>query len=93
MGSDTPHQVTVQMLWDIEQIKQLKARYFRLLDAKDWDAFAELFTDDCEHHLPSWLTGRCITTTRSGCYRPRRAWAGGHRLYDAGDSLASRSTR
>jgi hypothetical protein len=52
MGSDTPHQVTVQMLWDIEQIKQLKARYFRLLDAKDWDAFAELFTD-CEHHLPS----------------------------------------
>jgi ketosteroid isomerase-like protein len=53
MGSDTPHQVTAQMLWDIEQIKQLKARYFRLLDAKDWDAFAELFTDDCEHHLPS----------------------------------------
>ncbi len=53
MGSDAPHQVTVQMLWDIEQIKQLKARYFRLLDAKDWDAFAELFTDDCEHHLPS----------------------------------------
>jgi len=44
---------TVQMLWDIEQIKQLKARYFRLLDAKDWDAFADLFTDDCEHHLPS----------------------------------------
>jgi SnoaL-like domain len=53
MGSDTSDQVTVQMLWDIEQIKQLKARYFRLLDAKDWDAFAELFTDDCEHHLPS----------------------------------------
>jgi ketosteroid isomerase-like protein len=53
MGSDTPREVTVQMLWDIEQIKQLKARYFRLLDAKDWDAFADLFTDDCEHHLPS----------------------------------------
>lgn len=44
---------SLQMLWDIEQIKQLKARYFRLLDAKDWDAFAELFTEDCEHHLPS----------------------------------------
>ena len=43
---------SVQALWDIEQIKQLKARYFRLLDTKDWDAFAELFTDDCEHILP-----------------------------------------
>jgi len=43
----------VQDLWDIEQIKQLKARYFRLLDTKDWDAFAELFTDDCHHVLPS----------------------------------------
>ncbi len=30
---------TVQMLWDIEQSKQLKARYFRLLDTKEWDAF------------------------------------------------------
>ena len=42
-----------QMLWDIEQIKQLKARYFRLLDTKDWTAFADLFTEDCEHHLPT----------------------------------------
>lgn len=46
---DTP---SVQALWDIEQIKQLKARYFRLLDTKDWDSFAELFTDDCAHLLP-----------------------------------------
>ena len=52
MGT-APQAVTVQMLWDIEQIKQLKARYFRFLDTKDWDAFAELFTDDCVHHLPS----------------------------------------
>jgi uncharacterized protein (TIGR02246 family) len=36
----------VQELLDREQIKDLKARYFRLLDAKDWDAFRELFTDD-----------------------------------------------
>jgi hypothetical protein len=49
-GSDPP---TVQMLWDIEQIKVLKARYFRLLDTKDWDAFADLFTDDCRHLLPA----------------------------------------
>ncbi len=43
---------TVDQLWDIEQIKQLKARYFRFLDTKDWNSFARLFTDDCVHHLP-----------------------------------------
>jgi SnoaL-like domain len=43
---------TIEQLWDIEQIKQLKARYFRFLDTKDWDSFAQLFTDDCVHHLP-----------------------------------------
>jgi len=42
----------VEQLWDIEQIKQLKARYFRYLDTKDWDAFEKLFTDDCVHFLP-----------------------------------------
>jgi hypothetical protein len=52
MAADTDGEITVQMLWDIEQIKQLKARYFRLLDAKDWGAFGGLFTDDCVHHLP-----------------------------------------
>ena len=47
---------TVEQLWDIEQIKQLKARYFRLLDTKDWDAFADLFTEDCVHNLPQEST-------------------------------------
>ena len=31
---------------DIEAIKQLKARYCRLLDTKDWDGFRAVFTDD-----------------------------------------------
>lgn len=31
---------------DIEAIKQLKARYFRTLDTKDWSAFSDVFTDD-----------------------------------------------
>jgi len=31
---------------DIEAIKQLKARYFRFLDTKDWDKYRALFTDD-----------------------------------------------
>ena len=31
---------------DIEAIKQLKARYFRTMDTKDWDAMRLVFTDD-----------------------------------------------
>ena len=31
---------------DVEAIKQLKARYFRTLDAKDWAAMRQVFTDD-----------------------------------------------
>jgi hypothetical protein len=31
---------------DVEAIKQLKARYCRLMDTKDWPAFRRLFTDD-----------------------------------------------
>nr|WP_305095382.1 nuclear transport factor 2 family protein [Prescottella sp. R16] len=31
---------------DIEAVKQLKARYFRLMDAKDWDGLADVFTPD-----------------------------------------------
>jgi hypothetical protein len=32
---------------DIEAIKQLKARYFRYLDTKQWEKWRGLFTDDC----------------------------------------------
>ena len=38
---------------DIEAIRQLKARYFRLMDTKDWDGLAGVFTPDV--HLD--LTG------------------------------------
>jgi hypothetical protein len=31
---------------DIEAIKQLKARYFRTMDIKDWGAMRQVFTDD-----------------------------------------------
>jgi ketosteroid isomerase-like protein len=33
---------------DVEAIKQLKARYFRLMDTKDWEALVSVFTDDVE---------------------------------------------
>ena len=31
---------------DVEAIKQLKARYFRLMDTKDWDGMRQVFADD-----------------------------------------------
>ncbi|MEE9285019.1 MAG: nuclear transport factor 2 family protein [Dehalococcoidia bacterium] len=31
---------------DLEAIKQLKARYFRFLDAKEWERFGAVFSDD-----------------------------------------------
>jgi len=33
---------------DIEAIKQLKSRYFRMMDTKDWDGLAAVFSDDVE---------------------------------------------
>jgi 3-phenylpropionate/cinnamic acid dioxygenase small subunit len=38
-------------LADIEQIRQLKARYFRFLDTKQWEAWRGLFTDDFTAHV------------------------------------------
>lgn len=36
-----------QVAWaDVEAIKQLKARYCRLLDTKDWSNWRAIFTDD-----------------------------------------------
>jgi uncharacterized protein (TIGR02246 family) len=31
---------------DIEAIRQLKARYFRTMDTKDWEAMRQVFTND-----------------------------------------------
>jgi uncharacterized protein (TIGR02246 family) len=31
---------------DVEAIKQLKARYCRLMDTKDWDGYRQVFADD-----------------------------------------------
>ncbi len=35
-----------ERLLEIEAIKQLKARYFRLMDTKQWLPFSQVFTDD-----------------------------------------------
>ena len=36
----------MNILEEIEKIKQLKARYFRLMDVKNWDEWRDIFTID-----------------------------------------------
>lgn len=38
----------LEKLVAIDEIKTLKARYWRTLDRRHWDDFEQLFTDDCE---------------------------------------------
>lgn len=42
----------VEQLAAIEEIQQLKARYFRLLDTKQWDEWGAVFTTDVVMELP-----------------------------------------
>jgi hypothetical protein len=42
----------LQRLVDIEAIKQLKARYFRSIDRKDWDAFGQVLTRNAALEVP-----------------------------------------
>jgi len=42
----------LQRLSDIEDIKRLKARYFRTLDHKDWEGFGEVFAADAHLEVP-----------------------------------------
>jgi ketosteroid isomerase-like protein len=37
-----------EKLWELEQIKRLKSRYYRLQDQDRWDDWGQLFTEDCE---------------------------------------------
>lgn len=42
----------LERLEAIEAIRQLKARYFRLMDIKDWDALRDVFTADLQVVTP-----------------------------------------
>ena len=44
-------QETTQHLYEIEQIKQTKARYFRFLDTQQWAQWRTCFTDDMQCSL------------------------------------------
>lgn len=36
----------IEKLWAIDQIRNLKSRYFRFMDTKDWDGLRTIFCED-----------------------------------------------
>ena len=60
----------LEKLVAMEEIKALKARYFRCVDTKNWDGFGAVFADDARFEVsgPGWnLQGRdkIVDTVRS----------------------------
>ncbi len=43
---------SIQQLLDIEAIKQVKARYFRHMDCKEWDDWAQVFATNARMEVP-----------------------------------------
>src|SRR6202007_756290 len=83
-------------LMTIEAIKQLKARYCRYLDAKDWAAWRAIFTADFVSD-PSEAGGKLImgaddfvAFTRKGIGRPSQATA--HQVHAPEIELTSATT-
>lgn len=48
----------IQTLLELEALRLLKARYFRLLDTQQWAAWAELFEPDMTAELPNDQPGQ-----------------------------------
>jgi len=49
----------IEKLVAMEEIKQLKARYFRCIDTKDWDGFEAVFAPDAHFDISQDVPG-CI---------------------------------
>ena len=47
----------IRVLLDVEAIKRLKARYFRLMDEKRWEEWVEVFAEDVVVAFPDDLPG------------------------------------
>lgn len=48
---------TIEKLVALEEIKQLRAKYWRTLDTKQWEEWGSIFTDDC-----TLLVDRSVST-------------------------------
>lgn len=49
---------TLQQLTDIEEIRKVKARYFRLMDYKQWDDLLDVFCEDFRYEMIDPEQGR-----------------------------------
>ncbi len=47
----------IDRLEAIEEIRQLKARYFRCLDGRDWDGFGAVLTEDAQLDISEEVAG------------------------------------
>jgi 3-phenylpropionate/cinnamic acid dioxygenase small subunit len=54
-------------LEEIEAIKRLKARYFRLMDTKQWDQWGDVFTEDAHLRRVSRSERDVLTARRTSC--------------------------
>ncbi len=55
--------MNLRQLSDLYEIQKLKARYFRLMDTKQWDEFRDLFTDDMKIYIERSSTPRSEVAT------------------------------
>ncbi|MEU1623483.1 nuclear transport factor 2 family protein [Streptomyces sp. NPDC005722] len=61
----------LQRLLDIEEIKKLKARYFRFHDTKKWDDFAKVFSPDVQIEIDG-----TVLTDAGAMVKAASAWVG-----------------
>ncbi|MEU4098812.1 nuclear transport factor 2 family protein [Streptomyces sp. NPDC026673] len=61
----------LQRLLDIEEIKKLKARYFRFHDTKKWDDFVKVFSSDVQIEIDG-----TVLTDAAEMVRAASAWVG-----------------
>jgi ketosteroid isomerase-like protein len=54
MSSIAELEKRIQVLEDIEAIKRLKFDYWKYLDAKDWTAYGNVFTEDVVYDFPAF---------------------------------------
>jgi 3-phenylpropionate/cinnamic acid dioxygenase small subunit len=56
-----------QQLQDLEDIRQLKSRYFRLMDTQQWEPWRECFTEDISARYEGAPRARPDMSTDIGC--------------------------